>query len=167
MNVSHRAEALERSIALVEELERQSDRGAAIVGLAWVEEALQESLISFLEDEKKAQERFFRQSGPLAALAADLHSLRKIRNDFAHTVLAADNSSLRFETAHIRDKCMALQCVAHEDVDGPRHAFIRACAVLNADFYTHKFMGQKVADGGKVFAPVEDGMRRDRRRHAG
>jgi DNA-binding MltR family transcriptional regulator len=184
MNVSHRAEALERSIALVEELERQSDRGAAIVGLAWVEEALQESLISFLKDEKKAQERFFRQSGPLAALAAkidlalllgmctqviaaDLHSLRKIRNDFAHTVLAADNSSLRFETAHIRDKCMALQCVAHEDVDGPRHAFIRACAVLNADFYTHKFMGQKVADGGKVFAPVEDGMRRDRRRHAG
>jgi len=183
MNDSHHTEALERSIALVQELERQSDRGAAIVGLAWVEEALHESLISFLEDEKKAQERLFRQSGPLAALAtkidlalllgmctqviaADLHSLRRIRNDFAHTVLADDNSALTFETAKIRDRCMALQCVAHEDVDGPRHAFIRACAVLNSDFYIHKFMGQKVADGGKIYAPIEEGMRKNERRHA-
>lgn len=132
MNATHQVEAFELSIALVQELARQSDRGVAIVGLAWVEEALQESLVSFLEGDKKAQERLFRQSGPLAALATkinlalplgmctqaiatDLHALLKIRNDFAHTDLAADNSALSVETVCVRDKCMSPQCVAHEE----------------------------------------------------
>lgn len=113
--MSHEQETLEREMALVQELDRQSDRGAAIIGLAWVEEALHAALVSFLEDDKTARERLFRQSGPLSALSAkidlarllgmctaviatDLHSPRKIRNDFAHSVLAADNSSLSFET---------------------------------------------------------------------
>lgn len=173
--MSHKEEALERELALVQELEHQSDRGAAIIGLAWVEEALQAALESFLEDDKTARDRLFRPSGPLSSLsakidlarllgmitaviAADLHVLRKIRNDFAHSVLAEDNSALSFETPYIKDKCIALKCVTHEKLRNPRHAFIRACAVLNSDFYIHKFFGQKVADGGQIFAQIEGGL---------
>jgi DNA-binding MltR family transcriptional regulator len=165
-------ETFEREMALVKELGQQSDRGAAIVGVAWVEEALQEALQSFLVDDRTARERLFKQSGPLSALSAkidlarllgmttkavtsDLHALRSIRNDFAHSVLDKDNSALTFESVHIRDKCLALKSIAHEDIDGPRHAFIRACAVLNSDFYMHKFFKQQVADGGQIFAQVE------------
>jgi DNA-binding MltR family transcriptional regulator len=173
----HDREAKERELALVEELTRQSDRGAAIIGLAWVEEALQAAMQSFLEDDREARERLFRPSGALGTLSAkidlarllgmitaviweDLHTLRKIRNDFAHSVLAKDNSALSFETPAIREKCLKLKCVAHENIQGARQAFIRACASLNGDFYIHLFFRQKVADGGQIFAPIEDPTRR-------
>ncbi|HYD76373.1 DUF4145 domain-containing protein [Ramlibacter sp.] len=98
-------EAKEREQALMAELQRQTDRGVAIIGLAWIEEALQAALQSFLEDHRKARERLFSPSGALGTLSAkidlarllgmitsviwdDLHTLRKIRNDFAHTAPA-------------------------------------------------------------------------------
>lgn len=169
-----------REMALVREMQGQTDRGVAIVAMAWVEEAIRDAIFSFLKDDKKSRERLFRQSGPLAALSAkidlarmlgmtsslvtsDLHLLRGIRNEFAHSILADDHTSLSFETEHIKDKCLALNTVAHEEVDGPRHAFIRACAVLQSDFYFHKLIGQQVADGGEIFAKVEHGHERARR----
>lgn len=42
-------EAIERSLALVTEVENQTDRGVAIVGVAWVEESLLAAIHSFLE----------------------------------------------------------------------------------------------------------------------
>lgn len=160
-------EAIARSIPLVEELERQSDRGVAIVGVAWIEEALVAAIHAFLEKSPSAWDRLFRKSGPMSSLSAkidlarllamtsdgihsDLHILREIRNEFAHAVLDKDNSLLGFQTPRIRDKCFALKCVKHENLSDPRHAFIRACAVLNADFYMHEFFGQSLQDGGRV-----------------
>jgi DNA-binding MltR family transcriptional regulator len=165
-------EALNRSLALVSEIEEQSDRGVAIVGLAWVEEALLEALESFLVDDKKARDRLFGRSGPLSSLSAkidlarllgmttkvissDMHTMREIRNEFAHSVLAKDDSALTFSTPHIKDKCLSLKCVAHEAISVPRTAFVRACAVLNSDFYIHKFVGQRIPDGANIFARME------------
>lgn len=165
-------EAIERSIALVKEVENQTDRGVAIIGVAWVEESLLAAIHSFLEHDKSAWERLFRKSGPLSSLSAkidlarllgmtsnvitsDLHILRDVRNEFAHSVLDKDNSPLSFSTPRIKDKCLALRCVKHEDINEPRVAFIRACAVLNSDFYLHAFFGQKVSDGGRVVAKDE------------
>lgn len=160
-------EAIARSTALVNELENQSDRGVAIVAVAWIEEALVAAIHSFVEKNKAAWDRLFRKSGPMSSLSAkidlarllamtsdaihsDLHILREIRNEFAHSVLDKENAALSFQTRHIRDKCLALKCVAHEQLSEPRHAFIRACAVLNSDFYMHQFFGQQLQDGGRV-----------------
>lgn len=162
-------EAISRSLALVQELDAQSDRGVAIVGVAWIEEALTAAIHAFLEKNKNAWERLFRKSGPLSSLSAkidiarllamtsdaiysDLHTLREIRNEFAHTILDKNEKPLSFETPHIKDKCMSLKCVKHENLSNPRHSFIRACAVLNADFYMHEFFGQPLQDGGRVVA---------------
>lgn len=165
-------DATSRSLLLVQELDNQSDRGVAIVGVAWVEEALTAAIHAFLEKNKNAWERLFRKSGPLSSLSSkidlarllamtsdaiysDLHTLREVRNEFAHAILDKNDKSLSFETPHIKDKCMSLTCVKHEEIVNPRHAFIRACAVLNADFYMHEFFGQPLQDGGRVVARQE------------
>lgn len=165
-------EAILRSASLVAEIENQTDRGAAIVAVAWIEEALVAAIQAFVDKNKAAWDRLFRKGGPMSSLSAkidlarllamtsdaihsDLHMLREIRNEFAHSVLDRDNSALSFQTQHIRDKCLALKCVKHEDLTDPRHAFIRACAVLNADFYMHEFFGQHLQDGGRVIVRGE------------
>jgi len=160
-------------MTLVEEINGQSDRGAAIVGMAWLEESIATALESFLHSHPKSWDRLFKGAGPLANFAAkidlsrllglitdtiwsDLHVMRSIRNDFAHQVAHKEShGKLTFETPYIRDKCMSLKCVKHEDLTEPRSAFIRACAVLYADFEMLQFFGIKAADGGHIFARVE------------
>lgn len=122
---------------------------------------------AFLEKDKTAWDRLFRKSGPLSSFSAkidlarllamtssaihsDLHILRDIRNEFAHSVLDKNLIPLTFQTPRIKEKCLALKCVQHEGLTEPRHAFIRACAVLNSDFYMHEFFGQPLEDGGRV-----------------
>lgn len=166
------SEALKRSFELVKEIESQTDRGAAIVGAAWLEEELSAAIQAFLHYDPKSSPRLFGRAGALStfsakidlarvlgmcttAIASDLHIIREVRNEFAHSVLSKDNNSISFETPNVRDRCFALKSVSHENLARPRHAFIRACAVLNADFYMHRFFGQKVQDGGQVFAKSE------------
>jgi len=161
-----------RTEALVRELEAQTDRGVAIVGVAWVEEALTAALESFLVKDKAAWARLFRKSGPLSSLASkidlsrlldmtskavasDLHILREVRNEFAHAILDKNNAAISFTTPRVKDRCLALRTVAHEKHRAPKSAFIRACAVLNADFEFIRFMGQTVAHGGQVRANGE------------
>lgn len=165
-------EAIARSIALVQELDGQTDRGVAIVGVAWIEEALVAALHAFLEKNKTAWDGLFRKSGPLSPLSAkidlarllamtsdaihsDLHILRDIRNNFAHSVLDKDDSPLTFQSPRIKDRCLALKCVKHEKLLEPRYAFVRACAVLNSDFYMHEFFGQSIQDGGRIVVREE------------
>jgi hypothetical protein len=81
--------------------------------------------------------------------------IREIRNDFAHNVLAKDNAKLSFNSGHIRDKCMTLKCAEHEAPETPRVAFVRACAILNSEFYIHRFMGLKVSDARQIFEKVQ------------
>lgn len=170
-------EAFARTEALVKELEGQTDRGATIVGAAWVEEALLSAIETFLVKDKKAWDRLFRQSGPMSSFAAkidlaqllgmtskvinsDLHILRSIRNEFAHSIFDKENAQLSLATPHIRDKCLALQSVAHEKHTNPRNAYIRTCAILNSDFYLHRFFGHTVADGGRILAHTEQAVTR-------
>lgn len=166
-------EALKRMTALIEEIEGQTDRGAAIVGAAWVEEAMSVAIESFLHSDKKAWQRLFGGNGPLATLSAkidlsrllglisetirsDLHIIRDIRNEFAHQIAhKTEHTKLAFCSKHIADKCLALRCVAHEKHSDPRIAFVRACATLNADFEMVQFFRVKISDGGRIFAKVE------------
>ena len=166
-------EAQKRMMALIEEMEGQTDRGVAIVGAAWVEEAMSTAIESFLHSDPKSWQRLFGVSGPMSTLSAkidlarllgiisevirsDLHILRDVRNEFAHHIAhKTQHTKLGFNSPHIRGKCLALKCVAHEKHTEARVAFVRACAILNSDFEMLHFMGMKVSDGGQVFAKVE------------
>lgn len=75
-------------------------------------------------------------------------------------VTATDQSKLSFKTPHIRDECLALRCVQHEDIEEPRTAFVRSCAILYSDFEMIAFFGIKAADGGHIFARSERGATR-------
>ena len=169
-------EAKKRFLALVEEMNGESDRAVAIVGAAWVEEALSDAITSFLHSHQKSQDRLFGSNGPLSTLSAkidlarmlgivtdsirsDLHVIRDIRNEFAHHIAhKTDHTRLTFSANHIRDKCLALNCVAHEAPTDSRVAFTRACATLNSDFDVFTMMRDKVSETFLVFAKGVDAV---------
>lgn len=158
---------------LVEEINGQTDRGAAIVAAAWLEEALSAALESVLHQHKTSWQRLFAGNGPLTTFSAkidlcrllgmltdmvraDLHIIRDVRNEFAHQIAHKEqHTKLSFETTHIRDKCFALNCVKHEEIDAPRAAFVRACAVLYADFEMVRFFRAKLSGTGQIHARIE------------
>jgi DNA-binding MltR family transcriptional regulator len=167
-------EAHQRMMALIEEMAEQTDRGAAIVAAAWVEEAMSAAIESFLHSDTKAWQRLFEGNGPLATMSAkidlarllglitetirsDLHIIRDVRNEFAHQIAhKTEHKRLSFSSPHIRDKCFALRCVSHEKNMEPRAAFVRACAILNSDFEMVSLIGVKIPDAaGCVHAEVE------------
>jgi hypothetical protein len=66
---------------------------------------------------------------------SDLNANRSVRNAFAHDVAHRKTyEKLSFTSSDMKEKCLGLGCVAHEKLLNPRHAFIRACAMLSADF---------------------------------
>jgi DNA-binding MltR family transcriptional regulator len=90
---------------IVDELEQQTDRGAAIIGGALVESLLRQSIESRLRVktalEKRTAKGLFGTMGPLSSFSAkielgvllglypeevraDLHRIRDVRNQFAH-----------------------------------------------------------------------------------
>lgn len=100
--------------------EKESDRGCALIAVAWVDDALTAYLKSRLRDEKRIVDSIFRPDGPLgsfsarikaayllgiitATLYSDLEIMRGIRNDFAHV-----RRSVRFKDQSIKDRCKLL-----------------------------------------------------------
>lgn len=167
------AEADKRMKALIDELHGQTDRGVAIVGAAWVEEGLAVALESALHHEKKAWGRLFGGNGPLNTFASkidlahilgmlsdaiysDLHMMRLLRNEFAHLIAhETEHTTLSFSSSHIKDRCLALKCIAHEGHTEPRAAFVSACVTLYYDFELLVSFGQKVGDIGQVLTHNE------------
>lgn len=87
----------------IEEMEATSDRAAAIVIAALVEDRLTSALQASMANIPSVKNDFFRSSGPLGSFASkidlavligllsedaqnDLHTMRRIRNVFAHTL---------------------------------------------------------------------------------
>jgi hypothetical protein len=166
-------EAQKRMMALIEEIEDQTDRGVAIIGAAWIEETMSAAIESFLHSDSKAWDRLFVGNGPLSTFSAkidlcsllgmisgpiksDLHIIREIRNEFAHQIVhRSEHTKLSFATSHIEDKCLTIKCVAHEDHHQPRTAFVRACATLSSDFELLVYIGEKVSFGSGIMARSE------------
>jgi len=105
---------------MVKRLKRESDRGAALIMAAWIEEALSEFLRSYLVQDQKVIEDMLGRMKPLASFSAtsrtcyllglidretlgNLETIREIRNDFAHS-----RGDLTFEDQSIRDRCASL-----------------------------------------------------------
>jgi hypothetical protein len=145
-------EDLARIQVVIQELQSQSDRGVAIVGSAWVEEGLLGMLHAAFQPDPTIWKRATGNYGPLSTFSAkidmahllrlvssqiysDLNAIRSVRNAFAHDVAHRKTyEKLSFTSSDMKEKCLGLGCVAHEKLLNPRHAFIRACAMLSADF---------------------------------
>jgi DNA-binding MltR family transcriptional regulator len=169
-------EAQKRMMALIEEIEDQTDRGVAIVGAAWIEETMSAAIESFLHSDSKAWGRLFVGNGPLSTFSAkidlcsllgivsapiksDLHIIREIRNEFAHQIVhRSEHTKLSFASSHIEDKCLAIKCVAHEDHHQPRTAFARACATLSSDFELLIYGREKIPVGSQIITISEMGV---------
>lgn len=86
---------------MTNELNNSSDRSLALVGSSLVDDILRRKLEAFLHQDNKAATNLFRVSGALGSFSSridlgrligaygddakkEMHTLRKIRNDFAH-----------------------------------------------------------------------------------
>ncbi len=127
-----------------------------------------EALRTVMHDDSNAWRRLFELNGPMGTFSSktdlacliglisepikfDLHAIRKMRNRFAHEFAhKKTHSELSFDAADIKDQCLALRCVEAEQCKEPRNAFLRACAVLVADFEMVSFWGQKLTGIGQI-----------------
>ena len=126
---------------------KESDRGSALVAVAWVDDALEACLRASFLDEKKIVDAILRQDGPLgsfssrvktayllgiitASLYSDLEIMRGIRNEFAHV-----RRSVRFKDQSIKDRCKSLvgakafQSGSGQSIRSPRQMFLISAIV--------------------------------------
>jgi len=127
-------------------LSQESDRGAAILGLSYIEEQLGEMLKNFLIESKASEMLLTRQISTLEArlllsyslgLINDdeyhgLDLLRKIRNDFAHNFV----EELSFDDPQIATRCGILFHDDHFWISGRkvktnRDKFISSACILS------------------------------------
>src|SRR5215216_1518415 len=83
-------------------LQRESDRGCALIVASWVDDALTDFLKAYLVQDAKIIDDLFRPMGPLGSFSAkismaylrglidrtmfdNLNTIREVRNDFAHS----------------------------------------------------------------------------------
>lgn len=130
---------------------KQSDRGSALIAVAWVDDALEACLRAFLRHDKNIADMLLQPEGPLgsfssriktayllgiinASLYSDLDIMRKIRNDFAHV-----RHAVRFNDQSIKDRCKflvgakAFRRGTGQSIRSPRQMFLIS-AVLAAEF---------------------------------
>lgn len=107
----------------------ESDRGTALIAVAWVDDALEACLRAFFRDKKnggngdrhrRIVDALLQPDGPLGSFASriklayllgiitvslysDLEIMRKIRNSFAH-----GRQTVRFSDQSIKDRCRSL-----------------------------------------------------------
>lgn len=103
---------------------QESDRGSVLMAAAFIEDKLGCLLESFFIENEKVCTQLLNGNGALATFSSkidltfllglipkniynDLHILRKIRNDFAHTA-----SKLSFETPSIKDRTKLLSTLS-------------------------------------------------------
>jgi DNA-binding MltR family transcriptional regulator len=129
-------------------LDRETDRGVALVCAAYLDEELKNLLEKTLVDEPKVVERLLGQSGPLGDFSSKidlafgmgiikaeshwgLHIVRKIRNDFAHV-----QAMRSFADAGTAERCRELiKLNPYADEKDPRKIFTRACMSILAELH--------------------------------
>lgn len=99
---------------ILEEIIKQTDRGAALIAAAYLEERLLLAIKARLNENETVEKELFGPSRPLGSFSAKidvglllgiysdqshqmLHTIRKIRNDFAHKSVPQDFGSERIK----------------------------------------------------------------------
>ena len=118
-------------------LDKETDRGSALMAAAFLDEFLKGLLQSFLIDDKKSFDDLISGNGALSTFSSrielcyllgliptkvrrDLHLIRKIRNEFAHSMDIID-----FNHPPIASRCNELSYNVFQDQLPPRKAFNR------------------------------------------
>jgi len=111
----------EDALDFLKEFEGESDRAAAVLGAAYLDECLKQLIVGFLIDDSKAVKNLLGDFGVLGSFSAKIevsycmgllreeeyHNLRiikKIRNRFAHRL-----HGYSFSEASVRDMCSELR----------------------------------------------------------
>jgi DNA-binding MltR family transcriptional regulator len=123
-------------------LAAESDRASGLMSAAFLEDYLSRLIGSFMVDDKKVKHDIFSHNGPLGTFSSkidmafmlglisnntkrDLHLLRKIRNEFAHSA-----KPLEFTNSAINSRCGELSCAEHiPKTATPRTLFNRSMMV--------------------------------------
>ena len=118
--------------ALVDHLRAETDRGCMLVAAAFLDNALEVLIRAAFVDNQKAAGRLLEYPGPCSTFAArsdlaycmglidssthaDLGTVRKIRNEFAHSHFLA-----RFSSAKIKALCHQLRVISWMKKQGTR-----------------------------------------------
>ncbi|WP_460104724.1 MltR family transcriptional regulator [Pseudomonas sp. S2_D10] len=123
-------------------LASESDRAVALMAAAFLEDYLAQLISKKMLDNAKVRNEMYEHNGPLGTFSAkintaymfglisqavrnDLHLLRKIRNEFAHTA-----KPLEFTEHRIKSRCNELtRNGLHPKHDAPRSRFNRAMMI--------------------------------------
>ena len=153
-------------VELQQTLRGESDRGCALTGVAFLDYALSAMIAAHMVSDDAVAKELFRSSGPLGPfsvridlaylmglLGADarreMHLLRRIRNEFAHSPAA-----LSFEEQAIANRCRELKFVVF-DADLPaRRRFIRALLGVLGTIHAQTTLATRPSVPQDV--PVED-----------
>lgn len=145
-NVDQIIDLTKEFMSLSATLHEESDRGTVLVGAAAMDEGLTRLLRSFFVDSKKIVDQLFEHQGSLGTFSGkidlafccgligvqsqrDLHLIRKIRNDFAHSLSAAS-----FDDESISARCNELKScnwAPPENRSTARQRFFRSIAHLS------------------------------------
>jgi len=130
------------------EFNKESDRGAALVAASMLDEKLKEILSGFFVEKSTSKELLTGYNAPLGTFSArasatlclgliqenefkEITLIRKIRNEFGH-----DWQSISFESGRVSELCMELPWLGPielENTSTPRSRFNSAVAILLTD----------------------------------
>lgn len=137
----------EEFLAFRRALTQETDRGCALFTAAYLDKALSDLLYVSLVEHNKMEDDLFKGEAPLSAFSArikfafylgkisavcraDLDTIRKIRNDFAH-----DARLISFNTQSIADRCRNLAFSYHQKEGDPRGHFTSAASGILAKLH--------------------------------
>ena len=124
---------------ILEEMGKQTDRAAALIATSYLEERLYSALLARLARNKDAEKGLFSRSRPLSSFSARidlgvliglyhpnvaklLHTIREIRNEFAHVPKPRDFKNLRIKTL-CDNISIKVKIKAYNRDDGKTHRF--------------------------------------------
>ena len=139
LEASRLKEFMDFRTSLIEE----SDRGSVLMAAAFIEDKLGYLLESYFVENEKICKQLLKGNGALATFSSkidltfllglipknifdDLHLLRKIRNEFAHTA-----SKISFDTPSIKNRTKALSALSQEMLrDNTKAYFMRSMTTI-------------------------------------
>jgi len=118
----------------------ETDRGCALLAIAFLDEELRKLLVDSMAKDRKVVDDLLSSTGPIGSLSSridlsyalgrisvslrkDLHLLRKIRNDFGHSP-----DPITFSIPAIASRCRELRHVDASNVTLPREMFV-SCVI--------------------------------------
>ena len=150
-----------RLVAFLQELVNETDRGAALVGAAVLDDRLRELIATNLVESREASELLEGGNAPLGSFSSrckmayclglltaeeyeDCNTIRRIRNDFAHKL-----TGLPFQDQRVKDLCTNLRGYRYYhpfgDLDTARRRFEKAVLELASVLFYRALISSRFA----------------------